>query len=181
MFRNFQLYSSLSKFLTTSSKWFKCSSSVWLYIKRLSIQNTKNPSKYLKNNLNIKSKRCLVLSALKKLLYSIEIFHRNMWRFLFLGLESGWMEKWWYPEQMSKIEKYFVPLSFDQMWSILAVSISTRLPLDFAWVVLTLGICLFIFPIVNYQSLTFRQGFSWFPYSGDNYDRGGKGAHGSFN
>ena len=44
------------------------------------------------------------------------------------------------------MEKYFVPFNFDQMWSILAVLIRTRLPMDFALVVCTLVICFFNSP-----------------------------------
>ena len=75
--------------------------------------------------------------------FSIEIFCKDTLMLLF-GLESGWIEIWWYPEWMSKIEKYFVPLSYDPIWSILDVSIGTRLPMNFAWVVWTFVNCLLI-------------------------------------
>ena len=52
---------------------------------------------------------------------------------LFLVKSQGGWKYGDYQEHMSNIEKiYFVPLSFDWMGSVLAVSISTRLPLDFA-------------------------------------------------
>ena len=74
------------------------------------------------------------------------LFH---WNFIYeqvnaaFSLESGCLQMWWYPDQMSMIGKYFAPFNFDKLWSILVVSIKASLPFDFAWVVCPWGIFLF--------------------------------------
>ena len=94
----------------------------------------------LKNNLNMRFRQTLGALCMPK----ATCFH---WNFSYghinavFALESGCMKIWWYLEWMSSMEKYFASFNVDQMWSNLVVSISTRLPLDFAWVVCTLGIC----------------------------------------
>ena len=56
------------------------------------------------------------------------LFH---WDFLYgqvnaiFGLESGCLVIWWYPEQMSSMEKYFVPFNFDKILFILALPIQS--------------------------------------------------------
>ena len=49
---------------------------------------------------------------------------------LFLGLESGGPKYGDIHSRCLRL-KIFAPLSFDQVWSILAISISASLPLDF--------------------------------------------------